>query len=365
MNDSRLRTPPRSILHRYEFASDNTAGICPEAWASLELANRSFVPSYGTDAWTERACDLIRQTFQKPDAEIFFVFNGTAANSLVLAALCQSYHSVICHELAHVETDECGAPEFFSNGTKILVGQGGDGKLTAAEVERLILKRTDVHYPKPRVVSLTQSTETGTVYSSEEVAAITSVARKYGLYTHMDGARFANAFATLKGREHLSPADVTWRVGVDALCFGGTKNGMNTTEAVVFFNPALAREFEYRCKQAGQLSSKMRLQSSQWVGMLETGAWIRNAQHANAMATLLAQELKTVPGVTLAREPEANAVFAFFAPDVADAMAARGWHFYNFIGAQGYRLMCSWALQPETVTAFVADLRAASAALLP
>jgi threonine aldolase len=357
MADARLKNPPAAVVQRYEFASDNTAGVCPEAWNALGRANDGFAPSYGTDDWTTKACDLIRREFQKPDAEIFFVFNGTAANSLVLASLCQSYHSVICHEIAHVETDECGAPEFFSNGTKILVGQGSDGKLTPAEVQRLILKRTDVHYPKPRVVSLTQSTESGTVYTPEEIAGITAVARRHGLYTHMDGARFANAYATLKSRENLSPADTTWRVGVDALCLGGTKNGMNTTEAVVFFNPALAREFEYRCKQAGQLASKMRLQSAQWAGMLETGAWLSNAQHANRMAKLLAAGLRDIPGVSIAREPEANAVFAQMPEDVAERLARQGWHFYNFIGAQGYRLMCSWATQSTHIEEFLTDLR--------
>lgn len=349
-----------STPHRYAFASDNTAGICPEAWAALEKANRVFVPSYGTDVWTQRACDLIRREFEKPDAEVFFVFNGTAANSLVLASLCQSYHSVICHEIAHVETDECGAPEFFSNGTKILVGQGADGKLSANEVERLILKRTDVHFPKPRVVSLTQSTESGTVYTPEEILAVTAAARRHGLSTHMDGARFANAYAALRGRLGLSAADVTWRAGVDVLCFGGTKNGMSTTEAVVFFNPVLAREFEYRCKQAGQLSSKMRFQSSQWTGMLENGAWIRHAEHANAMAQRLGAAAASVPGVSLARPVEANAVFLLMKSSAAQAMGERGWHFYNFIGAQGYRLMCSWATQPSDIDAFVSDLKTAS-----
>jgi threonine aldolase len=173
----------------------------------------------------------------------------------------------------------------------------------------------------------------------------------------VDGARFANAFATLKSRETLSPADTTWRVGVDALCLGGTKNGMNTTEAVVFFNPALAREFEYRCKQAGQLASKMRLQSAQWVGMLETGAWLKNAQHANRMASLLATGLREIPGVTLARNPDANAVFAQMPDESAERLTRLGWHFYNFIGAQGYRLMCSWATQPADIEAFLADVR--------
>ena len=241
-----------------------------------------------------RACDLLRSVFET-DCEVFFVFNGTAANSLALASLCQSYHSVICHDYAHVETDECGAPEFFSNGTKILVATGPQGKLDPAEVERVILKRTDIHYPKPRVLSLTQSTEWGTVYTVDELKALTGLAKRHGLAVHMDGARFANAAAALAARGGGKPADFTWRAGVDVLCFGGTKNGMDTTEAVVFFNRQLAREFDYRCKQAGQLASKMRFLSAQWVGMLQDGAWLRHAAHANQMAQKLAAALRAHP----------------------------------------------------------------------
>lgn len=195
----------------HHFASDNTSGICPEAWAALQAANTGFEPSYGDDEWTTRACDLIRTVFDKPDAEIFFVFNGTAANSLVLASLCQSYHSVVCHEVAHVETDECGAPEFFSNGTKILTATGPHGKLTPAAVERIIRKRTDIHYPKPRVLSLTQSTEFGTVYTTAEINALCTLAHAHQLNVHMDGARFANAAAALREREGATPADFTAR----------------------------------------------------------------------------------------------------------------------------------------------------------
>lgn len=339
------------------FASDNTSGICPEAWAALAEANHGRHASYGSDPWTDRACDLIRNVFEKPDAEVFFVFNGTAANSLALASLCQSYHSVICHEAAHVETDECGAPEFFSNGTKILVGSGVDGKLTPEAVERLVLKRTDIHYPKPRVLSITQSTEWGTVHTLDEIRALTDVARKHGLAVHMDGARFANAAAALRTRAGLSPADFTWRAGVDVLCFGGTKNGMNTTEAVVFFNPALAKEFDYRCKQAGQLASKMRFLSAQWVGMLQGGAWLRHGAHANAMTQKLAAALRALPDVRLIGEPEVNAVFVELPPIVAEALKTRGWYFYNFIGAHGYRLMCSWDTKDADLDAFIADLR--------
>ncbi len=341
------------------FASDNTAGLCPEAWAALDAANRGRLPSYGNDEWTRRACDLLRGVFET-DCEVFFVFNGTAANSLALASLCQSYHSVICHDYAHVETDECGAPEFFSNGTKILVATGPNGKLDPAAVERVILKRTDIHFPKPRVLSLTQSTEWGTVYTVDELRALTGLARRHGLAVHMDGARFANA-AALVSRSGGRPADLTWRAGVDVLCFGGTKNGMNMTEAVVFFNRELAREFDYRCKQAGQLASKMRFLSAQWVGLLQDGAWLRHATHANDMTRALATALRRIPAVRILVEPEVNAVFAEMPPAVADALHARGWHFYNFIGAHGYRLMCSWDTQPADVDAFVADLKQAVA----
>lgn len=345
--------------HDYHFASDNTAGICSEAFAALQEANAGRVPSYGTDQWTQQACDLLRDVFEKPDAEIYFVFNGTAANSLALASMCQSYHSVICHDYAHVETDECGAPEFFSNGSKILVATGPHGKLQPDAVERLILKRTDVHYPRPRVLSLTQSTEWGTVYTHEEIRALTAAAKRHGLFVHMDGSRFANAAAFLGDRHRLRPADFTWRAGVDVLCFGGTKNGMNTTEAVVFFNSTLAREFDYRCKQAGQLASKMRFLSAQWVGMLKGGAWLQHARHANRMTAQLAQKLKAIDGVKLIAEPEVNAVFVELSAAVAEALKHRGWHFYNFIGADGYRLMCSWDTKDADIDHFVADLRTA------
>lgn len=352
-----MATVPSGVEPNHHFASDNTSGICPEAWAALQAANQGRLPSYGADAWTARACDLIRATFEQPDAEIFFVFNGTAANSLALAALCQSYHSVICHDYAHVETDECGAPEFFSNGTKLLVGSGPNGKLTPDAVERLVLKRTDIHYPKPRVLSLTQSTEWGTAYTVDELRALTAVARRHGLAVHLDGARFANAAAALADATGASPADLTWRAGIDVLCFGGTKNGMNTTEAVVFFRPELAREFDFRCKQAGQLASKMRFLSAQWVGMLEHGAWLRHARHANAMARRLADGMREIPGLRLIVEPEVNAVFVEMPPALAGALQERGWRFYNFIGAHGYRLMCSWDTREADLDAWLRDLR--------
>lgn len=361
MSDASLPSPgPRADAlpgGRYEFASDNTAGICPEAWAALADSNRGFVPSYGNDAWTARAADLIREIFET-DCEVFFVFNGTAANSLALASLCQSYHSVVCHEVSHVETDECGAPEFFSNGTKLLTARGDLGRLEARHVEQLIVKRSDVHFPKPRVLSLTQATELGTVYKPGEIRALTDLAHRHGLAVHMDGARFANAVASLG----CAPADTTWRAGVDVLCFGGTKNGMSTSEAVVFFKKDLAREFDYRCKQAGQLCSKMRYLSSQWSGVLQDGAWLKHARHANDCARRLEAGLRDVPHFRILMPVEANAVFVEMPAAAAAALRAKGWFFYSFIGPHGYRLMNSWATSPATVDAFVADARAAVAA---
>ena len=228
-------------MTRYEFASDNTSALCPEARDALLAVDEGFVASYGDDRWTAEAADAIRAAFET-ECEVYFVFNGTAANSLALASLCQPYHSVVCHEWAHIETDECGAPEFFSNGTKVLTMGGPEGKVTPAGIRHLVEKRSDIHYPKPRVVSITQATEQGTVYSLDEVRAVGAAARALGLRVHMDGARFANAVAALG----CSPAEITWRAGVDVLCFGGTKNGMAVGEAVVFFERSLADEFAYR-----------------------------------------------------------------------------------------------------------------------
>jgi threonine aldolase len=339
-----------------QFASDNYAGICPEAWQAMDEANRGFATSYGDDPWTERACACIREIFET-DCQVFFVFNGTAANSLALAALCRSYHSVLCHDLAHVETDECGAPEFFSNGTKILHIPGPDGKLDLAAVEHAITRRSDIHYPKPRVLSLTQSTELGTVYAPDEISAAGELARQHGLRLQMDGARFANAVAALK----VSPAELSWKAGVDVLCLGGAKNGMAVGEAVVFFNRDLADEFDYRCKQAGQLASKMRFISAPWIGMLEGNTWLRNAAHANRMARMLADGLEHIPGLRLMSPCQANAVFVEMPLAATAALRSAGWQFYSFIGTGGARFMCSWQTTGEDVRQLLAAVRLAVA----
>jgi len=338
---------------RRHFASDNYAGICPEAWAALAEANEGHAPGYGDDGWTQKAADLIREVFET-HCDVFFVFNGTAANSLSLASMCQSYHSILCHEIAHIEADECGAPEFFSNGTKVLLMPGANGKVVPAEIERMVKKRTDIHYPKPRAVSLTQATELGTVYTPDEVKAIWAKAKSLGLRIHMDGARFANAVASLG----VTPKEITWQAGVDVLCFGGTKNGIHVGEAVVFFNRELAREFDYRCKQGGQLASKMRFISAPWVGTLKDGVWLRHAAHANKMAEYLESKLRPLPQVKILFPREANAVFAELPQAAIDGLRARGWKFYTFIGQGGCRLMCAWDTQQTDVDQFASDLKA-------
>lgn len=339
---------------KYHFASDNTAGITAEAWTALEQANRGHSPAYGEDEWTERACDLIRELFET-DCEVFFTFNGTAANSLSLAAMCQSYHSVICHEYAHIETDECGAPEFYSNGTKILLATGELGKVDIRQVEHLIKKRTDIHYPKPRVISITQTTEMGTVYSPEEITSIGELAKKHSLHLHMDGARFANAVAA----SNISPKALTWQCGVDVLCFGGTKLGMLVGDAVVFFNKELATEFDYRCKQAGHLASKMRFLTAPWIGMYENDTWLKYARHANQCAASLAGQLEKLAGIELAAPVEANGVFVRLPDNVHQYLNHQGWEYYTFFREGCARFMCSWNTSEEDIAALVKDVAAA------
>lgn len=337
--------------HLQQFASDNYAGICPEAWQALEAANHGHVTAYGDDPWTAKASDAFRTLFET-DCEVYFVFNGTAANSLALASLCQSYHGVICCDQSHVETDECGAPEFFSNGSKLLIASSAEGKLSPESICELATKRQDIHYPKPRVVTVTQPTETGRLYSLSELRAISDACKTHGLYLHMDGARFANACASLD----CTPAEMTWKSGIDVLCFGGTKNGMPVGEAVLFFDRKLATDFDYRCKQAGQLASKMRFLSAPWVGMIESGAWLRNAAHANQCARTFAHLMEEIPGIHLAHPVQANAVFLHAPETVLDRLRGRGWRFYTFIGGAA-RFMFSWDTDPSRAKDFCRDLR--------
>jgi threonine aldolase len=338
------------ILHPLRlFASDTYAGICPEALAALQEANRGHALAYGDDAWTARARDLLRAFFET-DCEVFFVATGTAANALALAAVCQPYHSVLCHADAHIQTDECGAPEHAAPGIKLVPLGGKAGKLDPADVRRAAVNRRDVHSHKPGVLSLSQATEAGTVYGVEEVRALCAAARELGLRVHMDGARFANALAALR----VPPAALSWQAGVDVLCFGGTKNGLAVGDVVVFFDRALAEGFDYRRKQAGHLMAKMRFVAAPWAALLESGAWLRNAERANSMARRLEQELRGLE-LYILHPVEANSVFVAIPAAWAEDLRRRGWHFYTIAG--GERFMCSWDTQDADVAAFVADLR--------
>ena len=341
---------------RRQFGSDNFAGICPEAWAGLAEANHGHSESYGNDPWTADACRLIREVLET-DCEVFFVFNGTAANSLALASFCHSYDGIFCHQLAHVEKDECGAPEFFTGGAKLIPLPGANAKLDPATLEQAAQARTDIHFCKARAVTITQGTEAGTVYRPEEIRALTSTAHRLGLRVHMDGARFANAVASLGCR----PREITWEAGVDVLSFGGTKNGIPVGDAVVFFNKELAREFDYRAKHGGQLASKMRFMSAPWVGMLRDGAWLRHAAHANAMAQRLEAAISGLPAIRVSYPRQANAVFVQMAPALAQSLEARGWTFYQMHGEPDYRFMCAWDTTPEDVDAFAKDVREVAA----
>jgi threonine aldolase len=337
---------------RFEFASDNTAAICPPAWTVLAEANAGTDVSYGDDRWTRRVVDQVREIFET-DCEVFLVFNGTAANALALAQLCRSYHGVICHESAHSQTDECGAPEFFSNGAKLIPTKGANGKLDLANVEAAVTRHGDVHSPKPRVLSLTQATELGTIYQRAEIERLCEFARARSLSVHMDGARFANAVAAL----NCSPKSITWEAGVDVLCFGGTKNGTAAGELVVFFKKQLAQEFDYRAKQGGQLASKMRFLAAPWAGLLNGDNWIANARHSNECARLLAQKLSDVLGQKPVFPCEASAVFVRMPASLAGDLRERGWRFYNFIEPDLYRLMCAWSTTGQQIDEFVADVR--------
>jgi threonine aldolase len=344
-----------------QFASDNNAGICPEALEALARANaEGHVPGYGDDPWTDKARVRLRELFET-DCQVFFVFNGTAANALALAQICAPYHAVIAHAFSHLEEDEAGAPGLFSGGAKIVTADTALAKLTPDAVDALARKGRGVHHVKPRALSITQATELGTVYTAGEVGALCDTAKRHGLKVHMDGARFANALATLQ----CTPAQLSWRAGVDILCFGGVKNGLAVGEVVLFFNQELATEFEWRVKQAGHLNSKMRLMTAPWLALLEGGIWLSNARHSNAMANRLSERITNLPGVRLVAPVQSNGVFVELSPPLQAALRQKGWQFYTFLGDTGCRLMCAWDTMPETVDRFAADLAAAAVSLGP
>jgi threonine aldolase len=342
--------PPDSTPRRH-FASDNYAGICPEAWAAMEAANKDHAISYGEDRWNAEAVQIIRDIFET-DCEVFFVFTGTSANSLAVASACAPFESTLCSDQAHLIVDECNAVGFFAHGVTLEPLKSTHGKIAYQDVEHLATARTDVHHSRARLVSITQSTELGTLYTTEEIAAIGEVADRLGLRFHMDGARFANAVAALG----VPPRAITWEAGVDMLSFGGAKNGLAFGEALVFFDRHLARDFAYRRKQSGQLASKMRFLAAPWIGLLRDNVWLRHATHANAMAADLEHGLRALSGVSIVHPREANAVFAKLPASMIAGLHGCGWQFYADFGpSSAARLMCSWDTRPEDVAAFVQD----------
>jgi threonine aldolase len=342
-------------FHR-DFSSDNIAPAAPEFLAALEAANHGPVHSYGDDEWTSKLERRARDIFEC-DLAIYPVATGTAANSLALAALSPPHGGIYCHATAHVEKDECGAPEFFTGGAKLLALPGANGKLTPDAIAPAYEKAQarGVHQVRPAAISISQATEWGTVYKFDEIAAMAQFGQARNLPLHMDGARFGNAMVHLG----CTPAQATWRAGVDVLSFGATKNGALAAEAVIFFNKALAHEFEYRRKRGGHLLSKMRFCSAQLLAYLTDGFWLRAAGNANRMAAKLAEGLQRVPGITLTQPVQANELFPSLPESLIDALLAENFGFYRWPSPDGapgpvIRLVTAW----NTTEADIDDLLA-------
>lgn len=338
------------------FASDNWAGAHPSIISALQRANEGCAPSYGGDVLTKRVEATFSEVFER-DVAVFFVATGGAANSLALSQISPPWGMVLCHQQSHIQMDECGAPEFFTGGAKLLPVEGFGGKLTTDAVKCALagFPERPPHGMPASALSLTQATECGTVYSVDEVKALCGVAHAAGLRVHMDGARFANALARLG----CSPADLTWRAGVDVLAFGGTKNGCLIAEAVVFFDPAAAADFMFRRKRAAQLFSKMRFIAAQFDAYLEGGLWLEMATHANAMAARLSNGLAAIPGCKVWYPVDANEIFVSFAPGAVEKLRGAGATFYPWVtpgdpaGGTMQRLICSWATAANEVDGFI------------
>ncbi len=344
-----------------DFTSDNAAGAAPEILEALTRANEGTAASYGADDVTARVKARLSDIFEH-QVEIFPVVTGTAANALSLAALAPSHGAVICHELSHVYLDECGAPEMFSGGAKLLPVGGADAKLDPAAVAATLeaYPAGVVHHVQPAALTLTQSTELGTVYSQAEIGALVEVARGRSLAIHMDGARFANALVRLG----CTPAEITWKAGIDIMSFGATKNGALAAEAVVVFNPDIARDLAFRRKRAGHLLSKMRFLSAQLEAYLADDLWLRLARHANAMTERLAEGLAGVAGASLRTIPEANEIFVRLPVSAAGRAREAGARFHPWpmpgdsADARTIRLVTSFRTAPEEVDRFLALLKA-------
>jgi threonine aldolase len=338
------------------FASDNTTPIHPRVMAALASANEGHAMPYGDDDITARAKTLLREVFGA--VAVHFVTTGTAANALALSALTPPWGGIVCHREAHVHTDECGAPEFFTAGAKLLPVEGDEtGRLSPDAISALLAGFVHgVHQVRPTVLSITNATELGGVYTPRDIARLSEVARAAGLRLHMDGARLANALAATGA----TPREMTAATGVDALSFGLTKNGAMLAEAVLLFDTGLAEEFDRRQKRAGQLVSKARFLAAQFLALMEDNLWLRLAAHANAMAARLATGLRAVPGARLLNEPRGNEIFVWLPAHRLEGLRSAGATFYTWRQKQNealVRLVTSWATRPEEIEALLSHLR--------
>lgn len=332
------------------FASDNSAGVLPEVMDAIARANVGHAVAYGADAWTARATSAFGDLFGR-EVPVYFTFGGTGANVVGLQCLLAPHQAVLCPTNAHINTDECGAPERFT-GSKLIDIPCADGKLRPEQLAPHLVGEHDVHHAQPRVVSITQSSEFGSLYTPDEIAALADFAHAHRMLLHLDGARIGNAAAALGGDVRSFTVDA----GVDVLSFGGTKNGLLGGEAVVFLNPDLAANAGFVRKQSAQLPSKMRYIAAQFEALLTDGLWLRSAGHANEMATLLAERVEKLDGVRLARRPEVNAVFAYLPREVIPVL--QDWSFFwTWDDAAGeVRWMCSFDTTAEDVDRFVAGV---------
>ena len=345
------------------FASDNGAAAHPNILQAVIDANAGYASAYGSDALMLKVTKKIREIFEAPDASVYLVATGTAANALSLACITEPWQTSFCHRLAHVEEDECGAPEFFTGGAKLTLIDGNDGKIDADAFAHAVRMtgRTGVHNVQRGSLSITQVTETGTVYSLDEINALVKIAKDAGIKIHLDGARFANALVALG----CTPAELTWKSGVDILSFGGTKNGCMGVEAVIIFDPEKAWEFELRRKRAGHLFSKHRYLSAQMLAYLEDDLWLELARHANDMASGLSTGLSMVPGASLLYPQDANMIFANLKRSTHQALAAAEAKYYHWPIDEpldgdpeeviSCRLVCSWQTETSDVDQFLSS----------
>ena len=350
-----VNTPLSVPAPQMGFSSDNIAGASPEVMAALLRASTGQAQPYGADDCTLTVQRRLADLFEH-EVDVLLVPTGTAANSLSLAALTPPWGAVLCHAQSHIANDECGAPEFYTHGARLMLLSGADAKIDPVELaEQARRKVGDVHSVQPSCVSITQATETGSVYTLDEIQAIGSVCRDAGLPLHMDGARFANALVSLD----CTPAEMTWKAGVEILSFGATKNGVLGAEAIVMFKPERARDLAFQRKRGGHLLSKMRLLSAQMEAYLDDGLWLRNARQANAMAARLAAGMQGLPGVTLQGKADANILFCQLPAPAIDGLLADGFRFYHDRWGPGIvRLVTSFATTEQDVDHFLSALRA-------